>query len=392
VHSLHKNFSERFRGSINKITELAATVRYLAQLGSQAEVRVVRLEVEGLQDELQDIRVGMSGRFRQLAEYLHAQHGENMKQHEKTQELLANYQSVGMLPAPPVAELDYQRLIQSTERLALPETEPVPAAVAAAANDYESASTGEATSDQFQETPLSNQMWRLFDSMASEVGDKRNNHPNLFDRPLAQAVNTWLSKSASSILYLEYLASVSNEDTILALADQIIDCCKSAGHCVLPRDLQCALVVRSRFEDPYRRLVAVLLYLAYAAMSHDRERQSNFGPTLINRPEDMSIREAATILSNAIRCLPAGRFHIVIPGHIFFANISAPDLQRCLCTLRQVTEDLGEVLGSRLKVIILTPLRITELLSCLEPHELALLRQQPGKSKVPKISIVVPPT
>ena len=386
VHSLHKNFSERFRKSIDTIKEQAANVRYIAQLGSQAEVRVVRLEVEELQDQLQDIRVGMSGRFRQLAEYLHAQHGENMKQHEKTQELLSDYKAQGMLPAPPVAERDYQTLIQSTERIALIEAAPVPSAPR---EERARDETPQSASRTRSKSPLLlwQQLDEFFDLKESELGGLKLRQPFLVDRNLFQAVRNWLTVS-DAILYLEHLSTVSREDTVEELRAQLTKSLRTGGSSVVPRFPGIAGRIHSHFSSHQQQAIALMIYLAYEIykLHSDNEDGSDDDWNKATSVEDLSFDKAISILSNALSHCTSSRLHIILPGHPFLSDLSPSDYKSLLRMFRSHMNKSNMVL----KVMILTRAKISLLLPHLHSHEIVLLRQLAGKQKTAKMQLVIP--
>ena len=386
AHSLHKNFSERFQASIDKIKDLGANVRYFAQLGSQAEVRVVRLEVEALQDELQDVRVGMSGRFRQLAEYLHAQHGENMKQHEKTQELLTNYQSAGMLPAPPVAERDYQNLIRGSEQLALTNT--ASSASLSAVNDTENShaepvlETGPSVS-----LTLADHTEFLVQNIINANFDEDALTLNLFDRPLAQALSRWLADPDSSMLYVEYLSSASSEDTMVAAGTALIETYEDNGGAIIPSDLELLVSLRHRYNGAEQGLVVCLIFLAYqiGLLGSRNSRPDGIDWQQPLRPEKVALSNAIRLLRNEIVESPLTVINIVMPGYCFFADIAEEDMESIIEGLKGAMKTGRQIV----KILILTHLRIHALVSLLESDEVSLLRQQTGKHKAPKIPIAV---
>ena len=386
AHSLHKNFSERFRKSLDTIKELGANVRYIAQLGSQAEVRVVRLEVEELQEHLHDMRVGMFGGLRQLAEYLDAQHGENMKQHEKTQELLAEYRSTGLLPLPPLAERDYQRLIQPTERGAL--IEPPTVATAARKEDFAQPDTTMSTSRAIPNRmrPLWEQLDVLLDPGKSGVDLQKNRQPILIDRNLSQAITRWLS-SSDSMLYLEYLSTVSGEDILRKVRTQLADSLLAGGQTVVPRIrgitdriLLCPVSRQQRATI----FILCLAYEIYKIRTHNNESLDADWNQSISIKE-ISFDKTIRLLSDTLQhCRPL-RLHIVLSGYLFLTDMDSAQSKQFIKTLRDhMYKDSGV-----LKVIILARVKMTNLIPHLQPHEMALLRQHTGKQKLPKTPLVI---
>lgn len=387
VHSLHKNFSERFRKSLDTIKELGANVRYIAQLGSQAEVRVVRLEVEELQEQLHDMRVGMFGGLRQLAEYLDAQHGENMKQHEKTQELLAEYRTAGLLPPPPAAERDYQRLIQPTESVAL--IEPAPAITVARKEDtaQPDGQNGAARKDTSKMRPLWEQLDSFTDRGKSGPEPQRDRQPFLIDRNLSQAITRWLSLS-DSILYLEYLSTVSGEDTVRKVRNQLAESLLGGGQTVVPRlrgitdRIQSCLVSRQQRATMF---VLCLAYEIYKNRSSQDDEQLEIDWSQSVSMMEISFDKTLSLLSDTLSHCRPRRTHIVLSGYPFLADMDSNQNKRFIQTLRDHMYKDSRVL----KVIILARVKMTNLIPHLQPHEMALLRQQTGKQKLPKAPLVL---
>ena len=67
-NSLHEGFRQQFEDALQNIMRLSGDVQRAAQQGVNAEVRVVRLEVEELRKQVGDIRAGLSGEFRKIAQ------------------------------------------------------------------------------------------------------------------------------------------------------------------------------------------------------------------------------------------------------------------------------------------------------------------------------------
>lgn len=78
-NSLHEGFKQQFEDALQNIVRLSGDIQRAAQQGAHAELRVVSLDVQQLGVELQDIRAGLTGGFRMLAQ----------KQWEMLQALLA---------------------------------------------------------------------------------------------------------------------------------------------------------------------------------------------------------------------------------------------------------------------------------------------------------------
>ncbi len=387
VHSLHKNFSERFRKSLNTIKELAASVRYIAQLGSQAEVRVVRLEVEELQEQLHDMRVGMFGGLRQLAEYLDAQHGENMKQHEKTQELLAEYRTTGLLPPRPVADREYQNLVQSTGDFAM--IEPPTFATVARNADIAQPDANKTTSRKIPNGmwPLWKQLDKLVDTGSREIEPQKNRQALLVDRNVSQAITRWLSLS-DSIVYLEYLSAVPGEDTIRKLRIQLTASLVAGGQMVVPLLRGITSRIQSCLVSRQQRATILILCLAYELYNHntnkDDQLESEWNQSVSIR--DITFDKTISLLSNTLSHCRPQRLHVVLSGYPFLADMDSAQYEVFIKTLRDHMNKDSRVL----KVIILARVKMNNLTPHLHPHEMALLKQQTGKQKPAKVPLVMP--
>lgn len=66
--SFNEDFNERFEGQVERIRDTSKRMRTLAMLGTSAEQRVVRLEIEEIGLEIQDIRTVLEGNPRDCAE------------------------------------------------------------------------------------------------------------------------------------------------------------------------------------------------------------------------------------------------------------------------------------------------------------------------------------
>ena len=386
VHSLHKNFSERFKQSIATIKEQAANVRYVAQLGSQAEVRVVRLEVEELQTQLQDIRIGMSGEVRKLAEYLHAQHGQNMKQHEKTQELLAEYKSVGMLPAPAAAERDYQDLIRPTERNAL--IEAPPSSPTSHERNLAQFPPEEGAFRPKSEAALVvwGEFYRMLNREKAMFQSQKARGPFLIDGNVHQALRKWLA-TPSSLMYMEFISTVSGEDVIHEINSQLRISLRAAKSIVVPQFSNTASFIRSNISGQQQQAACLITYIAYQIdskynqLDDGREVYWNQQTNL----KDISFENAVSLLSKTLSGCSVPLLHIIIPAHPFLSYIDSSQCNALLKVLRanMYRHDMA------LRVIFLTHIKITNLLPHLHPDEMALLRQQTGKQRHTKVPLVV---
>lgn len=71
LDSFKEDFNKRFEDQVEKITAISEKMRTLAALGTSAEQRVMRLNMEKIGSEIQDIRTGLEGDSRDRAEQTH---------------------------------------------------------------------------------------------------------------------------------------------------------------------------------------------------------------------------------------------------------------------------------------------------------------------------------
>lgn len=79
IDSFNEKISGAFDSDINTLNDKSAAIRHLAEQSSRAEIRATRLtaegtllSIEGLADDVRDIRVGLQGMARQQAEMEYA--------------------------------------------------------------------------------------------------------------------------------------------------------------------------------------------------------------------------------------------------------------------------------------------------------------------------------
>jgi len=304
LHSLHRDFSERFRKSVDTIKDQAAAVRNAAELGSQAEVRVVRLDVEQLRGELNDARIGLSGELRALAEYMLWQHGENLKQHEITQGLLSTFRADAMYypiprsitPQPAGAEMSNLMLAAAPE---------IPASTSMSPEEADK------VLQQLVSSHLENHSCAVrMESTPSQA---------LFDQRLAQAINKWLCTPAQQLLYLEFLSSDQNSRADHAVAEQTAKVLKGAK---LPTVMFGQGLRRKEQDDANKDgdsdvIFAMLTLASDIIQNLPREDQlaTPIWSTLRDRDSchGVDFTTAAEILEAAFQAAPAN-LHIILLG------------------------------------------------------------------------------
>jgi len=385
LNSLHNDFSERFRSSLDVIKQLAMSVKHVANLGSEAEVRVVRLELEDLQDELQDLRIGLSGQLRVLAEMFHWQHGQNLEQHKRTQALLMTQRHVAIASsAQDLGRLDNESLLLVPDATGLRALDPPSDGVSE--DNLNDAARGEKSimiADGPSHTPtltvqqlLGEASNRSHKSVKQQLQALQAPTPNLHDFQISIAVNTWLSTEFPSLLYLEYSGPSAANQALLRAAAQISKVCQSSGcpSAIYHRDHP---VLSARKPDTAKAsaITDLMLDLAYQTimlLPPDGQQRSFRWTSLAQR--DPSLRvcfdEAVTFLTAAFEVAPPN-LHVIVDGFAAFWEAPSSAVQEFLRTLRVA-------LGKKdhcLKLIIMTPFRLHSLLPLLEKDEVALINR-----------------
>lgn len=348
LNSLHNNFSDRFQKAINVVHRQAAQVRDATNLGSQAELRVVRLDLEDLRAELQDMRIGYSGDLRRLAEGLWRQHGENMKQHELTQRLLR--------------EWTYLRKYESAshEQQITPKIESAPPRI-----------------------PLATVRTLLAEIVQAqaEVGPcgpypRALPHETLFDSRLTQRINPWLSNESSSIAYIEYQTSRQNDPTCLCAGAQIVRRCKEHGlaavvHVQALKQLEPTTLVK----DDHFSVIYMMVEMAaniLQLLPDDEELLAADWHLLLSHSIQAPVQlpQASELLRSALRTRKSSLLLVVLGSPAFFhATLEA--IESFLDVVRTAAKADKQ---TGVKMMILTQVKLHNVLPLLDPSEIAIVQ------------------
>lgn len=357
LHSLHRDFSERFRKSVDIIKDQAAAVRNAAELGSQAEVRVVRLDVEQLRGELHDARIGLSGELRALAEYMLWQHGENLKQHEITQGLLSTFRADAVC-FPMLRSITPQPLGGDTNNLILPAAP-------------ESLAPPPMSVDAVHELLQQLASWHLEHHVC---GVRMDSTPSqaLFDQRLAQLINKWLCTPLQQLLYLEFLSSDQNSRVDHAVAAQTTKVLMEAK---FPAVIFGQVLRRREPDhggnDSDSDLILAMLSLAtdiIQKLSKEDQLMNPIWSTLSDRgsSRDVDFTTATQILEAAFHAAPAN-LHIVLLGYPTFWSTDESKIRMILDLAREAkrSDDTG------IRMLIISRRKLHNVLKNLRPEETA---------------------
>ena len=355
LHSLHRDFSERFRKSVDTINDQAAAVRNAAELGSQAEVRVVRLDVEQLRGELKDARIGLSGELRALAEYMLWQHGENLKQHEITQGLLSTFRADAIC-FPMLRSMTPQPISGETNNLILPAAHDIPLSPSMSV-------------DAVHELLQQLVSWHLEHYVC---GGRVDSAPSqaLFDQRLAQVINKWLCTPAQQLLYLEFLSSDQNSRVDHTVAEQTTRVLTEAK---LPAVMFGQVIRRKEPDhgdkDSESDLILAMLSLAtdiIQKLSKDDQLCTPIWSTLRDRgsSRDVDFTTATQILEAALNAAPAN-LHIVLLGYPTFWLADESKIRAVLDLVREARR----IDDSGIRMIIISRRKLHNMLKNLRPEE-----------------------
>lgn len=375
LNSLHKDFSEKFRKSVETIKEQAAAVRHAADLGSQAEVRVMRLDVEELREELHDARLGLSVEMRALAEYMVWQHGETLKQHEITQELLRKVTAEAFsLSLRSISTLEVESSRDMTLALpAPPEEPPTPATISAEAISL----------------LLQSLITLQLELSVGVLHTDPIRFQTLFDIQLAQAVNGWLSTTSQQLLYLEFLLKEQAAGTDHMIGAQTMRVLAEArlpavtfSQSLHPKE------AKTGGNDSDADMIVAMLSIArdiIQQLPKDDQQSSPVWCTLGQQTDSQGVDliTAGQILDAAFQAAPTD-LHIVLVGYPTFWLSSESGIKLFLEIVRKaLTRD-----DSNMRVIIITQRKLHRLIEQLRPTEVRLITSSAG-TKALKAPVMV---
>lgn len=370
LHSLHRDFSERFRKSIDTIKVQAEAVRHAAELGSQAEVRVVRLDVEQLRGELNDARIGLSGELRALAEYMlwqHGesikQHGESVKQHELTQALLSAFRA-DIMGFPTLRSITPEPRIEDTSNLAL----------LAAPQPPEASLSPPLTFGAVHELLQQLVSWHQ-DHHACGVRIHPQPSQTLFDQSLAYAVNRWLCTPGQKLLYLEFLSTDQNSRVDHSLAGQIARVLTEAKQPVV--GFGQGLRPKAPAQGDKGSDADVILAMLSLAMDIINQLPEGDHPSTPfwsrlqddGFPREVTFTEATQFLESAVGAAP-DNLHIILLGYPTLWSADESKIKAVLDLVREAKRSDGT--GARM--IIISPRKLHDALKVLQTEEIVSIR------------------
>ena len=228
---MDENFSERFKKPLADIQRLSRLVQRATSTGSGAELRVTRLAVERIDE---DIRVGLEGMARESAELRQGQAQLRVEQ-EKMTAALERFNDKGMIPAL-VQEVWRQAGISGTALLVgqrnnlIDDRSPKDTGVhsglritAAGRDGQESCWDNKDEGNQLAIVDVSRSIERLLGSVSRGVRVIDVGQPPALalDQRIARALERWTIDSATTLLYLEaaaYCAEARLPQTTVAAA------------------------------------------------------------------------------------------------------------------------------------------------------------------------------
>ena len=404
LKSLANDFSEKFRGSINKIKQLAASVQHIAKLGSEAEIRVIRLGVEDIRKELEDDRVGLQGDLRRIASVIHWQHLENLQQHQQTQALIAENK---LLLTPSYLQMlqvghDQPRLLADSSG-SFERSASVPQAYSLdASHDPETevvttlSSPGYIDDRSVKRSIEALWLARNLDKFVV-LRPTHASATNLHDSQLSHCINRWLSSPKMSIQCIEWLGSPSMS-TLSTAAAQILLECQSSNTAAI-----------AHYEDPLHRaqrnvdvndtgstIIDLMLNVAYQIIQlqpDDAVQPVGTWECLtreINHSTPLNLQDAAVIYKTSLESCPLNDLIIVIDGSLSFWEAS----EEAIHLFSSITRDVIATLqpGRVFKMIIFSRFRLSVLVGLLDPRDIASIHVPPGgrrpKAPIRKVDIL----
>lgn len=398
-NSLHEGFKQQFEDALQNIMRLSGEIKRAAQQGSNAEVRVVRLEVQDIAAEIQDIRTGLTGEVRKLAQthwQLHqamlAQQKisleQNRLEHEKTRrdvvtelsQLMQSrtyWKNIGM-NATSFLQNEYVNatyLQQSQMTIAYHGSQKEHTGPLADLMAHET--THPPSMEAKPGTRIEDlQEWSviLLDYVQKGAGFQtlsQDETPVFFDRRVVFALEDWLQAEQSKLLYLEspsYITAAAMRIVISAGSMNPPMLC--ASFFCRAQELDEELEVQTREVDPLLGLVCSLIYqilrvlppLTEQTLITSKERFTDVDSTL------PSCERALELLKDTLNLAPALML-IVIDGLLAFEDEHEDELKNLLDVLRKQMKVEGKVL----KVLLTTDRMLFSIIGDLEADEMKIL-------------------
>lgn len=410
LNSLHNDFAGTFVSSLEKIKQLSAHVQRVAALGQGSEVRVMHTEVNELQEELRDMRVGQSGQLRAIAEFLMFQHNQNVDQHRKTRELFEEYISNPSKSTFSIANGEppgVHSLISQTGSNDSIIARSLPASANKNSGSRALQIKDRSSDEEQDHGMLCHSVEQAIRNIASqlqcplaEISSPRSIALNMHDTQISMPVNKWLAEGPS-LLYLEYRGQIGSEDSIRAVADQAVEICQSGNRPTISSTYAFASLSEAEDESAATLGIARLtIDICYKAIQMIAENEkcdtSELRQYLAEKSigsSKSSLYDLSTLFPAVLGALPSNS-HIVIRATSTSSNIServesssvqTAGAARFVKSLRQALER-----GNVTKVVFMTTWRVHWVVSQLQDSEITLAHRQMNAKIIPKGAIVSP--
>ena len=398
-NSLHEGFQRQFEDALQNIIRLSGDIQRAAQQGSNAELRVVRLEVEELALEIQDIRAGLTGELRVVAQKqfnmwqaVHAQQKisqeQNKLEHEKTRTFLGTSMAQLMRSKTFLREIAAHAAAHLQSVHATYAQQPQMAIeydasqVTQSGNLADLLAHGVTHLPQMEAKPGTQRIedlveWSvpLLDYVQRGAGfqtlsDKET--PVFFDRRVVFALENWLEAKESRLLYLESPAFVTAAAMRVVLSaggtDPAAPC--ASFFCKAHELDEDEHEVQTREVDPLLGVVYSLIYqilrclppLTEQTRITTKDRFTDVDSTL------SSWDRALELLDDTLSLAPALML-IVIDGLLAFEDEHEYEIKGLLDLLRKQMSVAGRVL----KVLLTTDGMIFSITGELEVDEMEIL-------------------
>lgn len=372
LNSLHRDFSERFRGMVNAIKEQADQVQQAAQLGSQAEVRVARLQIEELYADFGRAHVSLSNDLAALVTSLRQRDEKSLKQHDATRDMLQQFLPRLTHHSSPGGLL----FDDSKDNLITLAIEGRASEDSSLATPLQASSVTVGQLRVHVNTILERALKRPLDEIVSPGR-------TLFRPQLLQPINQWLTAASTPLMYIEYQSSTEAPDTVVAAAQCVTKALRSKGF----------FCVTQTFFDTSGCLQGnILLHWSLdlingvlGLLDDCHKMNSPAWKRLISARElsDLSPADLSSILGEACRSTPAGAHVVLALGRSSLGEFDVAVYQEFWRCLREAVDTNG------LRVLFLTQSRIESFIKILKAEEIKVLLA-PARSQAALVPVIVP--
>ena len=403
LNSLQNSFSEKFKRPLASITSLSLDARRVADMGTGAEVRVVRMELEELQSEVNDARAGLTGEIRRLAEITHVQHEENLEQHERTRQILslgqeeiagkllsqlASSWNVTTLPEPSAPTVLLTSLHQPTEGNSVPE-QFAQLQRLTTANRLPRLQDPQPDTTKASEQRLTNQSIRDIVSkrlekydISHELGSASPTF-SIFEvqsQSISTPLSTWLSKDSSDILYLEYSSMDRMRNPLTSAVNEII---RAAYKNSIPtiaffenESLNLPNKVDTFGKDGMTVMILSLVYQIFSQLPPLDFQEESFSKTIC---ESDSWEDNISLLEKAFAVIPP-LLICILDGFQTFTRADASKVKDFVRVLRNATDQKTRTL----KTLLTSRFRLSKLISMLSSSEVRIVNGYGGPNSTKK--------